>query len=81
MALGIHQAVINRSTSLLKRVVLPGQLLFAGGVAFNDCICKLLAEAMGRQIFVPADPQIVGAVGAAIHAATQAEKMRQQPNF
>lgn len=81
VALGIHQAVINRSTSLLKRVVLPGQLLFAGGVAFNECICKLLAEAMGRQIFVPADPQIVGAVGAAIHAATHAEKSGSNPIF
>ena len=81
VALGIHQAVINRSTSLLKRVVLPGQLLFAGGVALNECICKLLAESMGKQVFVPSDPQIVGAVGAAIQAARHAEKEVSPPIY
>ncbi len=71
VALGIHKAIISRSMAILKRVAAPGSIFFAGGVAFNECVRKLLADEIGRQVFVPPDPQIIGAVGAALYAATQ----------
>jgi predicted CoA-substrate-specific enzyme activase len=72
VALGIHKAIISRSTTILKRVAMPGSIFFAGGVAFNECVQTLLGDEMGRrQVFVPPDPQIVGAVGAAIYVAAQ----------
>ncbi len=69
VALGIHKAIVSRSTGLLKRVALPGGIFFAGGVALNDCMRILLENEMGRPVFVPPDPQIVGAIGAALRAS------------
>jgi predicted CoA-substrate-specific enzyme activase len=69
VALGIHKAIISRSVSILKRVTPIGDIFFAGGVALNECVRTQLAGEMGREIVVPEDPQIVGALGAAIYAA------------
>ncbi len=68
VALGIHKAIVSRALSLLRRVVKDGNLFFAGGVALNACVRKLLSEEIGRPVVVPEDPQIVGALGAALCA-------------
>ena len=69
VALGVHKAIISRSAGLLKRVAPTGKIFFAGGVALNDCVRILLENEMGRPVFVPPDPQIVGAIGAALSAS------------
>jgi (R)-2-hydroxyacyl-CoA dehydratese activating ATPase len=69
VALGIHKAIISRSVSILKRVAPIGDIFFAGGVALNECVRVHLAAEIGREIVVPEDPQIVGALGAALYAA------------
>jgi (R)-2-hydroxyacyl-CoA dehydratese activating ATPase len=69
LALGIHKAIISRSISLLKRVSPEGNIFFAGGVALNECCRKLIEDETGRNVIVPEEPQIVGAIGAAIYAA------------
>jgi predicted CoA-substrate-specific enzyme activase len=69
VALGIHKAIVSRSAGLLKRVASPGKIFFAGGVALNDCMRTLLENEMGCPVFVPPDPQIVGAIGAALSAS------------
>lgn len=69
VALGIHKAIVRRSASLLKRIAPQGRVFFAGGVALNACMRALLAVEMDREVFVPPDPQIVGAIGAAIYGA------------
>jgi predicted CoA-substrate-specific enzyme activase len=69
VALGIHKAIVYRSACLLKRVASPGGIFFAGGVALNDCVRILLENEMGRPVFIPPDPQIVGAIGAAVSAS------------
>jgi (R)-2-hydroxyacyl-CoA dehydratese activating ATPase len=75
VALGIHQAIVSRSVALLKRISTPPQeVFFAGGVALNRCVEELIGREFGIPVFVPEDPQIVGAFGAALHAAAQAEK-------
>jgi predicted CoA-substrate-specific enzyme activase len=66
VALGIHKAIVSRSAGLLKRVAPTGKIFFAGGVALNDCVRILLEYEIGRPVFVPPDPQIVGAIGAAL---------------
>ena len=68
VALGIHKAIVSRSVGLLKKVPVPGKIFFAGGVALNECVRVLLEEEMASTVFVPSDPQIVGAVGAALSA-------------
>lgn len=68
VALGIHKAIVSRSVALLKRIAPYGEVLFAGGVALNGCVRSLIAEELNRPVMVPPDPQIVGAIGAALQA-------------
>lgn len=68
VALGIHKAIVSRSTALLKRIAPSGEVFFAGGVALNECFRTLIAGDLNRLVVVPPDPQMVGALGAAIHA-------------
>ncbi len=68
IARGLHASVAKRTISMLKRVSTNGVLVFAGGVAKNPCMRHLLAETLKRDIYVPEDPQAVGAYGAALLA-------------
>lgn len=70
IALGLHAAVVRRSASMLQRVSHePGGVVFAGGVALNPCMQRLLEQNLDREILVPESPQMVGALGAALLAA------------
>ncbi len=69
IARGIHMAILNRTLSLLKRVSTTPDVVFAGGVARNPCIKRLLGDALGCEVRVPEDPQMVGAYGAALVAS------------
>ncbi|MCK9227740.1 MAG: acyl-CoA dehydratase activase [Syntrophorhabdaceae bacterium] len=68
VARGIHKTIVGRSTALLRRVAPSGEIFFAGGVALNNCVRKLITDELGRAVFVPPDPQAVGAYGAALYA-------------
>ncbi len=68
IALGLHRSVVRRAASMLKRISGEEPIVFAGGVAKNVCMRRLLEETLGRIITVPEDPQMVGALGAALLA-------------
>jgi predicted CoA-substrate-specific enzyme activase len=68
IARGVHQAILTRSLSLLKRVSIEKEIVFAGGVARNPCLRFLLAETLGEKILVSPNPQLIGAFGAAMIA-------------
>ncbi len=72
IALGIHQAIVKRVGAMVRRAGLQPRLVFAGGVAQNPCMQVLLAGELGIPVTVPANPQTVGALGAAILAMGQA---------
>jgi len=69
IARGLHSAVVRRAAGMLKRISMNGELVFAGGVAQNPCVRHLLEETLERDILVPDQPQMVGALGAALLAA------------
>jgi len=69
VALGLHQAIVDRVCGMIRRVGIEERFVFAGGVAHNPCLQRLFSEALGVPLSVPPDPQIVGALGAALHAA------------
>lgn len=69
IALALHAAVVERTSGMLQRVGFSTPLVFSGGVANNRCIVKLLAEKLGQEILVPKEPQLVGALGAALAVA------------
>jgi predicted CoA-substrate-specific enzyme activase len=71
IALGIHQAIVNRIGAMVRRVGLQPEFVFAGGIAQNPCIQQLLAKELDVKLNIPDNPQIVGALGAAIYAARE----------
>lgn len=71
VALGIHQAIATRLTAMVRRFGLQERLVFTGGGALNLCLQHLLAEDLNVSLTVPENPQSVGALGAALYAASQ----------
>ncbi|SMP74160.1 CoA-substrate-specific enzyme activase, putative [Desulfonatronum zhilinae] len=67
IAMGLHLAIVERTMAMLNRVGLEPPLCFAGGVAHNRCVIKLLRERIGERIVLPEQPDMVGALGAALH--------------
>ncbi len=66
--MGLHHSVVRRVIGMLKRVSVKEPIMFAGGVALNPCVVHLLEKALGKKVLIPDDPQIVGALGAAVLA-------------
>jgi len=68
IALALHEAIATRIVGMVRRIGLKDGIVFAGGAALNNCLRQLLSEKLGVEITVPNDPQIVGALGAALLA-------------
>lgn len=66
IACGILQSIIIRASSQLKRVGVTSDVVFVGGVAKNRAMVKLLADKLQTKIYTPENPQIIGALGAAL---------------
>lgn len=69
IALALHLSVVKRSLSMLRRVSTNGSLVFSGGVARNRCIAELIEREIGANLLVPDNPDMVGALGAALHGS------------
>ncbi len=57
---------MRRAASMINRVCPDGTIVFTGGVAKNPCMITLLEGKLGQKLQVPDDPQLVGALGAAL---------------
>lgn len=68
IAHGLHKAIAGKSISLLKRVGLESTIMMTGGVAKNVGVVRTLEERLGEKIFIHEEPEIVGALGAALYA-------------
>ena len=66
IAHGLHKAIANKSYSLLKRVGLNETFMMTGGVAKNPGVVKAVEEKLGSKLFICKEPEIVGALGAAL---------------
>ncbi|HIJ54982.1 MAG TPA: 3-hydroxyacyl-ACP dehydratase [Deltaproteobacteria bacterium] len=66
IARGLHTSVIRRAAGMINRVSSDGDIVFTGGVAKNPCMRVLLEEKLNRKVLIPDDPQLVGALGAAL---------------
>ena len=69
IARALHLSVVKRSLSMVRRIASDGPLVFSGGVARNRCMIELIEAETDSVLFVPEDPEMVGALGAALHAA------------
>lgn len=66
IAAGIFQAIARKIQGLAGRVSLSDQVTFSGGVALNPEICRSIGAGLGVTLSVPQQPQLVGALGAAL---------------
>jgi len=71
IALGLHGSIVRRTTNMLSRVGLKGELVFAGGVANNPCVISMLEDSIDIKPIIPEEPDFAGALGAAIHGNMQ----------
>lgn len=65
---GLHKSVASRVGSMAKHVGVRDLVVFTGGVAKNKAVLRALEEELGHKIAVPEEPQIMGALGAALIA-------------
>ena len=68
LARGLHRTVARRAAAMLRRIPWEGEVAFCGGAALNKCLKSLIEEELGQPVHVPAHPQSVVAVGAAVLA-------------
>lgn len=68
IALGLHKSVVRRAVGMLRRVATGGPVVFSGGVAKNRCMLKLMEETLQQPLFTAENPQMMGALGAALLA-------------
>ncbi len=66
IARGLHLSVVKRAVGMINRVSSEGPIVFSGGVARNPCIRELIGQALGREVLVHDNPQMIGALGAAL---------------
>ncbi len=77
--LGVHNSLASRSKGLLARVGLDGEVTFVGGVARQSGMVEALKEAIGQKVNVSDDPDLVGAIGAALLALQRYQKLQSSP--
>lgn len=66
IARGLHDSIAKRTLGSLKRIRATGPLVFAGGVANNAAMVRLIREGFNGEVLVPSAAQTVGALGAAL---------------
>ena len=66
IAAGVFHAIATRVQGLAGKVLVSGHITFSGGVALNPAICRAIGSGLGAEVRVPAAPQLVGALGAAL---------------
>lgn len=70
---GICRAIAAKALSLLKRVGLEEEFMMTGGVAKNPGVVHAVEEKLQAKLYICPEPEIVGAVGAALYALSKLE--------
>ena len=73
---GVHNSLASRALALLKRSGMEDEVTFVGGVARQKGMVKALEETLKRKINVSDEPEMVGALGAALLALRRLEKLQ-----
>lgn len=70
----LHKAVSERVVSLANKLTVVDSATLTGGVINNIGVVRTLKEALKVNINIPPDPQIIGALGAALIAMSLADQ-------
>jgi len=65
---GLHESISKRIVRMAKGLNIEAEITLSGGVAKNMGIVDSMERLLGVKINIPQEPQIVGAIGAALFA-------------
>ena len=65
---GVHRAIADRTVALVERIGVAPVVTMSGGVAKNVGVRACIEERLGQTLALVEEPQIVGALGAALLA-------------
>jgi len=65
---GLIRSLVSRVTALAKSVQPKAPIMLSGGVARCEAVQRFLGEALGHEVLLPDQPQLMGAYGAALIA-------------
>ncbi len=68
---GIHKAIAKRVVVMGRTVKFREDVAFTGGVALNQGVKKALEDEIGLRVLIPQEPQVTGALGAALLARVE----------
>jgi predicted CoA-substrate-specific enzyme activase len=71
---GLHDAIANRVVKMVKKLKIEPDVVFTGGVAKNIGVVNSLKNYLGLNVFVPEEPLLTGALGAALLGREAARK-------
>lgn len=71
---GVFESIAKRILGMVSRAGGPrDRMVMTGGVARSEAAVKSLQRTLGKTVLVPAEPQLVGALGAALIALERVE--------
>ena len=74
---GIHEAIGRRMHSMINHVGMVSPAVISGGVAKNVGVVRVLERLLKTEIIIPQEPQIVGALGAALFALEELHEKKR----
>jgi len=75
---GVHYSIAKRIIKLVKRVGIKDAIYFDGGPALNEGLANAIENELGKEIFIPKNPQITTALGAAVLASESYEYFKSE---
>lgn len=66
--LGVCQSIVHRIAAMVRSIGIKPPVAMTGGVAKNPAVVKLMEDRLSLSLFLPPEPQITGALGAALIA-------------
>lgn len=63
---GLHRSLVGRVVSMVRSVGIVAPVMLSGGVAKNEAVRTMIAEATAEDLLLPGEPQLMGAYGAAL---------------
>jgi predicted CoA-substrate-specific enzyme activase len=75
---GIHKGIATRVTIMGTEIGFEREIVFTGGVAKNSGVKKALEDVINMTILTPVEPQITGALGAALIAKAEFRSLRPE---
>lgn len=74
---GVHNSIAHKISGLVYRTSLEEKIVICGGGAKNTGVLRALEETLEKKILVAPEPQLTGALGAAIFAYEELIKLRK----